>query len=534
MPRFDDQSEKNKIQSLIGQINNEILAPLDQFNKFVPVTYKHPMILFIGNHSAGKSSLVNALLGRREQQTGVAPTDDGFTVIMRGESDVTEDGPTAMANQEYGFKGLRRFGSNFVNRFRVKTRVLPKEGSIPGGMMLVDTPGMIDAPIGSGQRSGRGYDFLGVIHWLATRADVILLMFDPANPGTTGETLEVMKLLGDQSRKFCVLLNKVDQFEKVTDFARCYGSLCWNLSKQLPTKDVPRVFTTYTRSDEVTINQRPAVSLRELDINRENVFKELTNAPLVQLDNLLTESEEAARRIEMTGKICKAYTRTVRLHWWSHAVGAGTALVAVPLAFAKFIPKDTTTIGTAVVGVGLLFRWIYKQIKNFESQYHRRLQEIKESFYPAVESNEDIDDRWSAVQPMIEEHVSVYGHFSLPQISSRDHKMIEKVIEEKFPDIRSRVRDYKDQAAPQAPPPKSVWGNISSAGGPANGQYVPHGRPLSGRQYYEPSPVGPAPHGHYIAGGNEYDNLQRRRTPPVPPFTLPAQSRSPNDSISSQ
>lgn len=33
---------------------------------------------------------------------------------------------------------------------------------------------------------------------------------------------------------------QVDQFSKMHDFARAYGSLCWNLSKVIPRKDLPR------------------------------------------------------------------------------------------------------------------------------------------------------------------------------------------------------------------------------------------------------------------------------------------------------
>ena len=36
-----------------------------------------PSALFLGNHSSGKSSLVNWVLGGDVQDTGVAPTDDG-------------------------------------------------------------------------------------------------------------------------------------------------------------------------------------------------------------------------------------------------------------------------------------------------------------------------------------------------------------------------------------------------------------------------------------------------------------------------
>jgi hypothetical protein len=64
------------------------------------------------------------------------------------------------------------------------------------------------------------------------RADVILLFFDPDKPGTTGETLTILtNALSGMDHKLYIILNKADQFTKIHDFARAYGSLCWNLSK---------------------------------------------------------------------------------------------------------------------------------------------------------------------------------------------------------------------------------------------------------------------------------------------------------------
>lgn len=90
----------------------------------------------------------------------------------------------------------------------------------------------------------RGYDFEQVCRWYAERADVILLFFDPDKPGTTGETLSILtnSLVG-QDHKLHIILNKADQFRKIHDFARAYGSLCWNLSKVIQRKDLPRIYT---------------------------------------------------------------------------------------------------------------------------------------------------------------------------------------------------------------------------------------------------------------------------------------------------
>ena len=58
-----------------------------------------PTIVFLGNHSSGKSTLINYLLGGSPiQDTGVAPTDDGFTIILYGEKDEDFYGPAALGD----------------------------------------------------------------------------------------------------------------------------------------------------------------------------------------------------------------------------------------------------------------------------------------------------------------------------------------------------------------------------------------------------------------------------------------------------
>ena len=44
-----------------------------------------PTVLMIGNHSSGKSTFINRMMGLQVQETGVAPTDDGFTILERSE-----------------------------------------------------------------------------------------------------------------------------------------------------------------------------------------------------------------------------------------------------------------------------------------------------------------------------------------------------------------------------------------------------------------------------------------------------------------
>ena len=236
-----------------------------------------PFVFLVGNHSSGKSSFVNYVLGRKVQTAGVAPTDDCFTVIMPGPADVDQDGPALVGDPDMGFAGLRQFGPTLVHHAQLKVRRVSDGIRNNADFMMVDSPGMIDSPVssggmmstgyyyndgwGSGSGGGgfassssstssssavmdRGYDFQGVVRWFAERADVVLLFFDPDKPGTTGETLSILlHSLGGMDHKLLIVLNKADQFRKIHDFARAYGSLCWNLSKVIPRKDLPRIYT---------------------------------------------------------------------------------------------------------------------------------------------------------------------------------------------------------------------------------------------------------------------------------------------------
>ncbi|RYH14845.1 hypothetical protein EON65_32835, partial [archaeon] len=235
--------ECKRLNELLQPISNRYHGPL---NLLKSQNTLFPFVLLLGNHSSGKSSFINFILKRKVQSTGVAPTDDNFTIIGPGEEDLDRDGPALVGDPDLGFSELRTFGSTLINHTQLKVR----SKTAVKGFMIVDSPGMIDSPAASfadlsaNIQVDRGYDFENVCKWYAEKADVILLFFDPDKPGTTGETLSILtNALVGYDHKLYIILNKVDQFNKIHDFARAYGSLCWNLSKVIPRKDLPRIHT---------------------------------------------------------------------------------------------------------------------------------------------------------------------------------------------------------------------------------------------------------------------------------------------------
>lgn len=72
------------LHSSIMPLNEKIRGPLAKNSDKGTAL---PFVFLVGNHSSGKSSFINYVLGRNVQTAGVAPTDDCFTVIAPGPTD---------------------------------------------------------------------------------------------------------------------------------------------------------------------------------------------------------------------------------------------------------------------------------------------------------------------------------------------------------------------------------------------------------------------------------------------------------------
>jgi hypothetical protein len=371
-----------------------------------------PNVAFLGNHSSGKSTFINHLLeGAPVQDTGVAPTDDGFTVILHGTPETDLYGPAALSKLPAEFAGLAALGPTFLQRLRVKVR----DRAVLKNVNLIDSPGMVDAAQGGTQRD---YDFMAAVRHVAEVSDLVLFMFDPDKPGTTGETVAALsQCLTGMEFKLRILMNKCDTFDSMYDFARAYGALCWNLAHVLRTKDLPTIFTTYIPVRQPRADAR--VDLGDFDRHRGTVTAQIQQASRRRVDNLVAAvGSDFARLSVQVNVIVGARRRLVGHHLAqaAHAalwvLGAGFLshllmrwVLPVPADASRWnlqrLLGDAITIGlAAVAGVAVsgLCRGAYRRYRArlladlgtvFEDEYAEAL---------APGGRDDLRQHWQAVR----------------------------------------------------------------------------------------------------------------------------------------
>lgn len=405
---------------------------------------RHPMVLVLGNHSSGKSTLINYLLGREVQKTGVAPTDDGFTILAAGPVDEERDGATLAGTPGLGLGDLERFGPSLLSHVSMKIRA---GAPILEHLWLVDSPGMIDA---SSSAIDRGYDFFGVTRWFAEAADVILLLFDPEKPGTTGETLTALtSSLAGLEHKLLIVLNKADEFQHVQDYARAYGALCWNLAKVIPRKDLPRIFNCFIPGPGRPVSNMMPVA--DFERSRNEIVHEIQRAPERRIDNVVTRLNQDARELLVDARVSQEVRSQVSGVLWTWRLRAVLlALIAIaPAAVTGYLSSAMLSFHAAKLalwcGAFVLLALLAAAIgqKAAERRGRRLLADLTPVFehlysrFLGVEDAGDLRHLWQRVRQRVTDSLNTLGAMNIPRVTTREMRGLEEIVQKRAPELRA-------------------------------------------------------------------------------------------------
>lgn len=359
-----------------------------------------------------------------------------------------------------GFSNLRQFGPTLIHHTQLKVR----QNTQSENFMMVDSPGMIDSPVSeystiTSEHMDRGYDFQGVVKWFAERADIVLLFFDPSKPGTTGETLKVLlNSLAGMDHKLLIVLNKADQFRKIHDFARAYGSLCWNLSKVIPRKDLPRIYTMCLPNQSITNEQESlgeqsgngtdaiSKSLQDLHQTRDEVVAEVKKAPKRRIDNVITHLNDSVNLLLMHALIVEdtrsKYANNVRENKVQEILSFVTGIGLTGAGFYLDLPLQFTggVMSATILGVGGMKWFNDSKLKDTEKQLLTS-EELSASFQrthsrEVNDADEFTSSLWQRIKDPLKSSLSSNGLNNIEKVSDSDIAVLNNILDNEIPKLR--------------------------------------------------------------------------------------------------
>ncbi len=265
----------NAIHSDLKSTAEKLLIDLGNPASLLERVKQKPRVLVVGEFNAGKSSLINSLLGEVVLPTGITPTTSIVTVLENGPFKITikqvgltdplkvepgKGGQTGFGMPDFGFDwdGYRKLLTDPQNVEKIE-HVHISHPKVPPDIIIVDTPGINDI---SKSRSEIVYGFI-------PQVDIVLFLISALKPFSDSERIFLEeKLLSADLKKLVFAVNRIDEIdsdernELVADIRK---SLVESLNKAFEKTNALLGRNLYQKIDSVELFPTCAKEMAPLD-----------------------------------------------------------------------------------------------------------------------------------------------------------------------------------------------------------------------------------------------------------------------------
>jgi len=258
----------------------------------------------------------------------------------------------------------------------------------------------------------------------------------------------LLNSLSGMDHKLLIVLNKADQFEKIHDFARAYGSLCWNLSKVIPRKDLPPIFTMSLPSEGGHKESTLSSSLSDLEHTRDEVVDQVLQAPKRRIDNVITNLYDCTATLMLYSKIWNDTVSRYNKEWRGCRLQEFGMASAAGLAFAgtNYLGLDAAVSGgvmaASILGVGGLVWYHQTQLSRVKEDL-TSIDSLSVSFQrtharQVQDADEYVASLWQRVRGSLQSALSsaFEDGGSLPTVSASELQKLQDILDKDIPRLR--------------------------------------------------------------------------------------------------
>jgi hypothetical protein len=232
---------------------------------------------------------------------------------------------------------------------------------------------------------------------------------------------------------------------KIHDFARAYGSLCWNLSKVIPRKDLPRIFTMCLPVGDES-EEAPSSGLADLHQTRNDVVREVMKAPKRRIDNVITHLYDSVHQLKMHATLMNHMRQTYRQKLWQHRLQEGLGLFfgagVTGMGLYLQLPIHLTggVVATTILGVGGLSWYHSVQLKQLEETLtsHHELSTRFQRLYAREikEGDEYVASVWQRIREPLKMALEMQGLNAIPSVSKSELDTLDAIVHVEIPALR--------------------------------------------------------------------------------------------------
>lgn len=221
------------------------------------------------------------------------------------------------------------------------------------------------------------------------------------------------------------------------DFARAYGSLTWNLSKVIPRKDLPRIYTTCIPTANTTTSSSILTdAITDLETARKEVrpaplycvfadrclqiVAEVKKAPHRRTDNMITRLYDSTRLLRVHATVMDTVRKDYSKLWYQWlAISGGaftlgavcTGAIAMTGLFEVAIPLGAMTL----LGTGGLW-WYAKKVLAAREKFFLQEEGLDVAFkhvhhMQLAEQDDFVLALWERVKPQLRVCITRCHHF---------------------------------------------------------------------------------------------------------------------------